>query len=46
MKTRNRVRIQWNEDCLREGDLPISEEVLMKSKYYKHAEGGWIMSLG
>ena len=46
VKTRNRVHIQWNADCLREGDTPISEEVLMKSKYNRHVEGGWRMSLG
>ena len=46
MKTRNSVHIQLNADCLREGDIPISEEVLMKSKYNKHVEGGWRLSLG
>jgi len=46
VKTRNRVHIQWNADCLREGGIPISEEVLMKSKYNRHVEGGWRMSLG
>ena len=30
VKTRGKVHIQWNEDCLREGDIPIAEEVLMK----------------
>jgi len=46
VKTRNRVHIQWNADCLLEEDIPISEKVLMKSKYNKHVEGGWRMSLG
>ena len=46
MKIRNRVHIQWNADYLREGDIPISEEVSMKSKYNKHVEGGWRLSLG
>jgi hypothetical protein len=45
VKTRNRVHIQWNENCLREGGLPITEEVFMKSKYNKHVEGGWRMSV-
>jgi len=46
IKNRDRVHIQWDKECLRDGDLPISEEVLMKSKYNKHVEGGWRMSLG
>ncbi len=41
VKTKDRVHIQWCKDCLRDGDLPISEEVLKKSKYNKHVEGGW-----
>ena len=45
VKTRGKVHIQWNEDCLRQGDQPITEEVLMKSKFNKHVEGGWRMSL-
>jgi hypothetical protein len=46
VKTRNRVHIQWNKNCLRdEGGLLTTEEVLMKSKYNKHVEGGWRMSV-
>jgi hypothetical protein len=44
-KTRDRVHIKWREDCLRDGDMPITEEVLKKSKYNKHVEGGWRMSV-
>ena len=40
VKTNNRVHIQWNESCLREGDLTITEEMLLKSKYNKHVEQG------
>ena len=43
VKTRNRVHIQWNKNCLHEGGLPTTEEVFMKSKYNKHVEGGLIM---
>ena len=45
IKTRNRVHIQWRESTLREGDLSITEEVLMKSKWNKHVLGGWRYSL-
>ena len=45
MKTRNRVHIQWNDNCMHESDLQITGDVLMKSKYNKHVEGGWRMSL-
>ena len=33
IKTRSGVHIQWNDNCLHEGDVKITEEVLMKSKY-------------
>ena len=36
IKSRDRVHILWNKECLHDGDLPVSEEVLMKSKYSKH----------
>jgi hypothetical protein len=39
------VHIQWNKDCLNDGDLPITKEASMKSKYNEHVEGGWRMSL-
>lgn len=45
VKTNNRVHIQWNESCLRVGDLAITEEKLLKSKYNKHVEQGWRMSI-
>ena len=45
IRTRNRVHIQWNQNCLCEGGLPITEEVFMKSKFNKHVEGGWRMSV-
>ena len=45
VKIRNKVHIQWNMNCLRKGDAPVTEEALMKSKYIKHVEGGWRISL-
>ena len=45
IKIRGRMHIQWNEDCLCQGDISISEEVLMMSKFNKHVERGWRMSL-
>lgn len=45
VKTNNRVHIQWNESCLREGDRTITEEKLLKSKYNKHVEQGWRISI-
>jgi hypothetical protein len=45
IKIRGRMHIQWNEDCLCKGDTSISEEVLMMSKFNKHVERGWRMSL-
>ena len=44
IKNRSKVHIQWNKNCLRNGDLPITEEALMRSKFNKHVEGGWRMS--
>ena len=41
VKTRNRVHIQWSESTLHEGDISITEEVLMKSKWNKPALVGW-----
>ena len=46
IKNRSKVHIQWNKNCLHNGDLPITEEALMRSKYNKHVKGGWRMSLG
>ena len=45
VKSRNRVHIKWSANCLREGDLGITEEVLIKSMFNTHVEGGWRMSL-
>ena len=28
IKTRDRIHIKWREDCLHDGDMPITEEVL------------------
>ncbi len=33
VKTRGRVHIQWNDHCLCQGDVPITEEAPMKSKF-------------
>ena len=40
IKTRDCIHIKWHEDCLLDGNMPITEEVLKKSKYNKHVEGG------
>ena len=45
VKTMNKVHIQWNENCVREWDAPVTDEALIKSKYNKHLEGGWRISL-
>ena len=45
LKSRNREYIKWSANCLDKGDFGITEEVLMKSKFNKHVEGGWRMSL-
>jgi hypothetical protein len=36
---------KWDASTLREGDEPITEEVLLKSKYNKHVIGGWRYSI-
>jgi hypothetical protein len=41
VRTRNRIHIEWDTSTLRDGDEPITEETLMKSKYNKHVIGGW-----
>ena len=43
VKTRDHVHIQWSEDCLQDGNLPISEGVFKKSQCNKHVEGEWRM---
>jgi hypothetical protein len=45
VRTRNRIHIEWDASTLREGDEPITEEVLLKSKYNKHVIGGWRYSI-
>ena len=45
VKSQNRVHVQWCESTLREGDIPITEEVLMKSKWNRHVLGGWRFSI-
>jgi hypothetical protein len=39
VRTPNRIHIEWDASTLREGDEPITEEVLLKSKYNKHVIG-------
>jgi hypothetical protein len=46
VQTKNRVHIEWDGSTLREGDEPITEETLLKSKYNKHVIGGWRYSIG
>jgi hypothetical protein len=45
VRTCNRIHIEWDASTLREGDEPITEEVLLKSKYNKHVIGGWRYSI-
>jgi hypothetical protein len=45
VRTRNQIHIEWDASTLREGDEPITEEVLLKSKYNKHVIGGWRYSI-
>ena len=41
----NRIHIEWDASTLRDGDLPVTEETLLKSKYNKHVVGGWRYSI-
>jgi hypothetical protein len=45
VRTRNRIHIECDASILCEGDEPITEEVLLKSKYNKHVIGGWRYSI-
>ena len=45
IRTRNRVHIKWDTSTLRDGDEPVTEETLQKSKYNKHVIGGWRYSI-
>ena len=45
VKKDNKVHIKWDGSTLREGDIAITEETLLKSKYNKHVLGGWRYSL-
>jgi hypothetical protein len=44
VRTKNRVHIEWDASTLREGDEPITEETLLKSKYNNHVILGWRFS--
>jgi hypothetical protein len=45
VKKNNKVHIKWHDSTLREGDIAITEETLLKSKYNKHVLAGWSYSL-
>ena len=45
IKRNNKIHISWRESTLREGDVQITEETLMKSKWNKHVPGGWRYSI-
>ena len=45
VRTRNRIHIEWDASNLRDGDEPITEETLLKSKYNKHVIRGWRYSI-
>ena len=41
VKSKNKVHIEWNDNCLRKGDPKITEETFMVSKWNKHVEEAW-----
>ena len=41
----NKVHTKWHDTILREGDIAITEETLLKSKYHKNVLDGWRYSL-
>ena len=45
VKKNNKVHIKWDGSTLREREIAITEETLLKSKYNKHVQGGWRFSL-
>lgn len=45
VRKNDKVHIKWNKNCLREGEHPVSQERLLKSKWNKHVEKGWRMNL-
>jgi hypothetical protein len=45
VRTNSRIHIEWDASTLRDGDIPITEETLLKSKYNKHVVGGWRYSI-
>ena len=46
VKKNNKVHVQWDKSCLREGDPEITEETFLKSKWNKHSVRAWRMYLG
>jgi len=45
IKKGDKVHIEWNKECLRDGELAVTEEKLLKSKWNKHVEKAWRMDL-
>ena len=45
VKKANKVHIKWDEQCLSEGDLPVTEERFLKTKWNKHVEEAWRWNL-
>ena len=41
VKTKGKVRIEWDDEYLRDSDPKVTEEVLLVSKWNKHVETGW-----
>ena len=38
-----KVKVEWDEDCVKEGEAPSSNEILLKSKFNpsKPTKGAW-----
>jgi hypothetical protein len=46
IKSGDRVRIEWDDACRRDGDPKFSDEKLLKSKWNKQVERAWRLDLG
>ena len=45
VKNGNKLHVEWDDSCLRDGDPNITEEKFMVSKWNKHTEGAWRLDL-
>ena len=46
IKSGDRVRIEWDDACHRDGDPKFSDKKLLKSKWNKQVERAWRLDLG